>query len=415
MNLLRILDLFSGAGGLTEGFRQAPFDIIAHIEMDLDACFSLKTREAYYFLKEEQKLDIYQDYVANKISRSELYDFIPPEKLNSILNIEINYDSMEGIFNFIDSRLDNGPIDGIIGGPPCQAYSMIGRAQNNHKKNTDERIYLYKYYLEFLKKYRPKFFIFENVKGLLSFRDSNDNELFIQIKQEFLEHGYDLEEKIINSVLYGIPQKRERLFLVGIRNDIRTNDSFFKVLEEKQEDAITINELFRDLPSLKSGESSKQYTNAEPCEFVKNSIRDMQYDKSLSYHIARPHNKNDLSIYKIVLEGKMNGKNLKYSDIPEKFQTHSNKKSFLDRYKAIDGTSSCHTIVAHIAKDGHYYIHPDINQNRSISVREAARIQSFPDNFYFESSRTSAFKQIGNAVPPILSKKLSDTILQILQ
>ena len=109
------------------------------------------------------------------------------------------------------------------------------------------------------------------------------------------------------------------------------------------------------------------------------------------------------------------GINLKYDELPEELITHSNTKSFLDRYKAIDGDSVSHTVVAHISKDGHYYIHPDVKQNRSISVREAARIQGFPDNYYFETSRTSAFMQIGNAVPPKLSRKLAWAIFDILE
>ncbi|HHP7817663.1 TPA: DNA cytosine methyltransferase, partial [Streptococcus pyogenes] len=129
----------------------------------------------------------------------------------------------------------------------------------------------------------------------------------------------------------------------------------------------------------------------------------------------RPHNENDLKIYKLVLRAKKKGKNLRYIDIPEELQTHSNTTSFLDRYKALDYGSVSHTVVAHIAKDGHYYIHPDLRQNRSITVREAARIQGFPDDFYFEHSRTAAFKQIGNAVPPILSKKIAMAVIDFLR
>ena len=129
----------------------------------------------------------------------------------------------------------------------------------------------------------------------------------------------------------------------------------------------------------------------------------------------RQNNDNDLKIYKLVSDAKKHGVNLKYNELPEKLITHTNTKSFLDRYKAIDGDSVSHTVVAHISKDGHYYIHPDSKQNRSISVREAARIQGFPDNYYFETSRTSAFIQIGNAVPPKLSRKLAMSILDVLK
>ena len=178
------------------------------------------------------------------------------------------------------------------------------------------------------------------------------------------------------------------------------------------EEAPTLKELFEDLPKLQAGETSNKYCRKIFSNYISKYIRNEK--DILLQHIARPHNKNDLKIYKLVVEAKKQGKNLKYNNIPKNLQTHSNKSSFLDRYKALDYNSICHTVVAHIAKDGHYYIHPDIDQNRSITVREAARIQGFPDNFVFEHSRSAAFKQIGNAVPPILSHKIAQAILDFI-
>ncbi|OTP02098.1 hypothetical protein A5856_001538 [Enterococcus faecium] len=157
-----------------------------------------------------------------------------------------------------------------------------------------------------------------------------------------------------------------------------------------------------------------QYITSDINSYLKKYIR-KQEDTPLTYHKARLNNENDLKIYKLVATEKRNGNNLHYTDLPLSLQTHNNKKSFLDRFKALDGNSVSHTIVAHISKDGHHYIHPDVSQNRSITVREAARIQTFSDDFYFESSRTSAFKQIGNAVPPVLAEKLSKTILKLFK
>ena len=300
----------------------------------------------------------------------------------------------------------------LYGGPPCQAYSTIGRGSNKAKKSTDKRVYLYKHYLDFLNEYNPKFFLFENVKGLLSFKDLKGKLLLPQIIREFNKCGYKVEYKLIDASEYGVAQKRERLILVGYREDLILNDSFFDYLDKYKEVAPTIRELFEDLPSIKSGEESNKYRCDSSSKFIEKYIRNKE--DILTQHIARMHNKNDLEIYNLVLKAKKNGKNLRYIDIPEKLQTHSNKTSFLDRYKALDYNSVSHTVVAHISKDGHYYIHPDIKQNRSITVREAARIQGFPDNFYFEHSRTAAFKQIGNAVPPILSKKIAMAIIDFL-
>ena len=412
--MLNIVDVFSGAGGLTEGFRYKDyFNFICHIEMDRDACSSLELRNIYYYLKKENNLSPYFEYIQGKISRDDLYSIIPRNLTKDILNKEISKDTIPSIFDFIDQRLGNNELDGIIGGPPCQAYSTIGRANNKSKKPTDKRIYLYKHYLDFLDKYKPKFFVFENVKGLLSFKDLSGELLLPKIICEFDKCGYEVDYQIVDASNYGVVQKRERLILVGHRKDLVFGNSFFDCLAKYVEAAPTIKELFEDLPSIKSGGSSHKYRCDVSSQFVEKYIR--KKDDILTQHVARPHNENDLKIYKLVLKAKKKGKNLRYIDIPEELQTHSNTTSFLDRYKALDYGSVSHTVVAHIAKDGHYYIHPDLRQNRSITVREAARIQGFPDDFYFEHSRTAAFKQIGNAVPPILSKKIAMAVIDFLR
>ncbi|MES9754420.1 DNA cytosine methyltransferase, partial [Bacillus wiedmannii] len=305
-------------------------------------------------------------------------------------------------------------LDGIIGGPPCQAYSIVGRSRNSYKKDNDERIYLYQYYAQFLDYFKPKFFLFENVKGLLSFKDHNNELLLPKILEEFSRVGYQTEFMTVNAADYGVPQKRERVFIFGY-NNMYNFSNFFETLEaEKNSSTITINRLFQDLPKIKSGETSFKYNRGIEKDSYLNEtgIRD-EWD-ILTQHIARRNNERDLEIYKMVANGKRNGKNITYEMIPEHLQTHNNTSSFLDRFKALDGEGVAHTIVAHIAKDGHHYIHPDDKQNRSITVREAARIQTFPDNFYFESSRTTAFQQIGNAVPPLLAEKLAKVVKDIV-
>ena len=408
---MNIIDLFSGAGGLTEGFRNRDFNILCHIEKSKDACETLKIREAYYLLKKYNKLHHYRKYLNGRISKEELLDSVPSEKINSILNVEINEDSLEEIFNLIDSKSDR--VDGIIGGPPCQAYSTIGRAINEKKKNSDDRIYLYKYYLSFLNKYSPKFFIFENVKGLQSFKDVDGLLLLPKIKSEFRNAGYIISDKVINSSDYGVSQNRERLFIFGLRNDVKLDKNFFDELEKLKEKPLNLEKLFNDLPSINAGEEGYNYRAIRLSYEKKKYYRNLDEKIPLTLHIARPQTSNDLKIYKIVQEAKQSGRNIKYSELPSELQNHSNKDSFLDRFKALDENVYSHTVVAHISKDGHYYIHPSIGQTRSITVREAARIQGFPDNYYFQNSRTAAFVQIGNAVPPILSKKIADTVTKL--
>ena len=170
----KFLDLFAGAGGLSEGFIRAGFTPVAHIEADAAACFTLRTRQAYHWLKKNKNLSIYQDYLNNKISRGEFYASVPRKEIDSVINAFIDKNSLPNIFKKINS-IEDGNIDLIIGGPPCQAYSIIGRAQKNMQE--DPRNNLYIYYAEFLKKYSPKYFVFENVIGLLTAKNS-DGELY---------------------------------------------------------------------------------------------------------------------------------------------------------------------------------------------------------------------------------------------
>ncbi len=408
--MINIIDLFSGAGGLTEGFRNQQYKILGHVEKEKAACETLKLREVYYYLKKKNKLGLYNDFLNSKTSIEDLLKHVPQEKLNKILNFEISQENIHSIFSFFDDLGKN--VDGIIGGPPCQAYSTIGRARNASKKSSDERIYLYKFYIHFLNKYQPKFFIFENVKGLLSFRDADDEFLLPRMKKEFEEAGYSLGYEVLNTKNYGVPQSRERLIIFGVMNEKKELiQEFFKNLKKYEENEVDVKTAFQGLPSLKAGEVNNSYTNLSNDYVEQNFLQDSK--TPLTQNIARPNNSNDLAIYKIVAEAKKNGKNIKYSELDSKLKTHKHTDKFLDRFKALSWNSPSHTVVAHISKDGHHYIHPDTKQNRSITVREAARLQGFPDNYYFLDSRTSAFTQIGNAVPPIFSKKMADAILTL--
>ncbi len=411
---INFLDLFAGAGGLSEGFIRAGFSPIAHVEADQAACFTLKTRMAYHWLKENDRVEQYNDYLLGKISRSEFYGFVPEHCINSVMNVEINKESLPELFRKTDELLCGSKLDLIVGGPPCQAYSIIGRSRDKNSMQGDLRNYLYIYYAEFLARYRPTYFVFENVLGLLSAKDENGNLYFDSMRQVFQDAGYKTEFKILSSEKYGVLQSRKRVILVGKRG----NTSGFYPEPDKWFPDVKVQEVLRDLKPLRAGEGDMGASITERYAGSYLYDADIRNDAlAVTMHQARPNTDQDLEIYRIAValwnEKKVR---LNYNNLPERLKTHRHRKSFLDRFKVIAGDlPHSHTVVAHIAKDGHYYIHPDIEQNRSLTPREAARIQTFPDDYFFESAsgvprRTPAFRQIGNAVPVLLSQKIAEKL-----
>ncbi|MBE6150052.1 MAG: DNA cytosine methyltransferase [Firmicutes bacterium] len=397
----KIIDLFAGAGGLSEGFRRNNFDIVAHVEMDKDASYTLKTREAYYYCKENNKMDLYLNYLNKKITRDEFYNNIPQNILNKVINKEISDSTINEIFSSIDKILDGDSIKGIIGGPPCQAYSIAGRSRKKDMSN-DPRNYLYLYYLMFIKKYKPDFFVFENVQGILS---AKGGTIFQDIQKQMKKIGYTIDYKLLNSNDFGVVQHRKRIIIIGYKKELNKTYPEFETFSKK----YNIQDLFDDLPKISAGACNNNYQKKSNQCLKDLKIRNNDWN-TLTYNESRKLNENDKNIYKICIEQK----NVKYDDLPQHLIKHNNTKCFLDRFKVVAYDKPSHTMVAHISKDGHHYIHPDIKQLRSLTVREAARIQSFPDDYYFESSKTSAFKQIGNAVPvfmaDIIAKKIEESL-----
>jgi len=404
------IDLFAGAGGLSEGFIREGFHPIAHVEMSKEACDTLKTRLAYHHLSQHKKLKTYFAYLQNEISREELWQIIPDRIIDSVINDEISGNTIENIFKKIDEKIDSKKVDLIIGGPPCQAYSLVGRSRDPNRMEGDKRNFLFRYYAQFLIRYKPKYFVFENVLGLLT---AGNKKYLNEMIHLFESVGYSVAvPTVLNAEEYGVLQKRRRVIIIGHRGKKKFN---FPKLETVVNNWETKKDLFFDLPKLKPGEELLIANYTKPInEYLKNTRTRNGFDY-VTQHITRQHNERDLEIYSIAIDKWFNGKQrLKYDELPHRLQTHKNVLAFLDRYKVVDPTGHSHTVVAHIAKDGHYYIYPDKNQVRSISVREAARIQSFPDDYFFEGGRTAAFKQIGNAVPPLMAAALAKTISQLL-
>lgn len=424
---LTFIDLFAGAGGLSEGFVKAGYVPLAHIEMNKNACDTLRTRAAYHWLREHNKLEIYKEYLLNKKEREDgswLWSRVPEKVNNTVIQCEIGDKNISSLFKNVDTLVDNKSVDLVIGGPPCQAYSIAGRARMGKNVELDPRNELYKYYVKFLKHYQPKMFVFENVLGILS---AKKGEPFRDLHYLVEKLDYTMKWEVQLASDRGVLQNRRRVIIVGWKNKDKngnpTNFHYPKLKKEEKKYQV-LKDLFADLPERKSGEGGfcEAVNYTKPLSQMKylqeSGIRGI-FDFT-TQHVARPNNANDREIYKIAIELWRNErKRLDYSKLDSRLQHHKNTKTFLNRFQVVDPDGYCHTVVAHIAMDGHYYIYPTknptIENTRSITVREAARLQSFPDDYFFEGSRTTAFKQIGNAVPVLLAYKIAIALKKQLE
>ena len=417
-----VLDLFSGAGGLSEGFFRQEATFVGHVEADPYACKTLKTRTAYWNLKKDNKLDIYYDYLLKKITTEELWEKANVTNSKDVINTFISDDTFNAITKTIKQTLKDKNIknvDLIIGGPPCQAYSVVGRARMKDAVIEDPRNFLYLHYVKFLTTFKPKMFIFENVPGLKS---AGNGKHFSDIKKAIDDAGYHIEMQELIASDYGVLQSRKRIIIVGWRKDNhKKNISYTYPNFEKIENKYLVKDVLEDLPKTKPDrmiEGEGKYRTETNQYLIDSNIREEGFN-ILTQHETRMHNERDIEIYKEAINSwNKDQTRLCYRELatrrPELI-THKNTTSFTNRFNVIKGdTSASHTILAHMAMDGHYYIHPDIKQHRSLSVREAARLQSFPDDFYFEGPRSAQFRQIGNAVPPKMAEQIAKKIKELI-
>jgi len=414
-----VLDLFSGAGGLTEGFCQLGiFNMISHVDMNGDASKTLQTRMLYYALQEKGEYNVYREYMADFGKLGSRDVFI--KKCQSlgigdmgVINDTISRENRDGLAGKIkdDMKLAGvKKIDLIIGGPPCQAYSMLGRwKQIQDETLSDPRLYLYQHYLHYLHKFHPRMCIFENVPGLKSM---NSGKFLENIQKSMNNEGYKVEMYILDAADFNVVQHRKRIIFIGWLKNEKMDAPVFTA---HPANATVKDLIMEDLPVLEAGMGTQvQEYRAGPNNYLKESEIRPEKQDILLHHVARPHCERDLQIYKLAIEAMNEGRRIKYTDLPKELQTHRNTTSFLDRFKVVNMNTLSHSMVAHISRDGHYYIHPDINHPRSLSVREAARIQSFPDNYIFEGPRGPQLVQIGNAVPPLMAKGIARKILEML-
>ena len=390
------IDLFAGCGGFSEGFYMENYRSLLHLEIDKNACETLKERMRYY------------QYEENEVEKAVLCEDITNENILEITKEIIG-----------DQR-----VDVLVGGPPCQTFSSVGRAQDPDSMRNDPRNYLFENYLDILNFYRPKIFVFENVTGLLTANPGGEL-IFPQILERMRETYNvigDEDTVTLNSVHYGVAQIRKRVILIGVRNDIELDpqeiyDRIEKTHYAPDEEPSTLNryrtvrDAIEDLPSLLPGEG-KEEIDFKPTKWNEylDELRDKEFDK-LYNHVARKHNEKDRERYRILSENNWQLKHL--SDVRPDL-IHHDPKHFGNRYTVQDYDKPGKTVVAHLYKDGNLFIHPDPSQERTFTVREAARVQSFPDDFKFVGARTHQFKQVGNAVPPLMAKAIAKAIREIL-
>lgn len=535
-----IIDLFAGPGGLGEGFSslidengERVFDIRLSIERDENAHKTLRLRSFYRKFPKGKVPDIYYSYIRenDKKKQAEIFKalqkkypvewnkaakeawccelpFMEETKKRNGKDYKIGYtpkgikEKHEEIDQRIIKSLNKEKDFLLIGGPPCQAYSLVGRSRNQGISDSDHRVHLYKEYLRIIAKHHPTVFVMENVKGLLSAK-VNGRKVFDYIKEDLKDPNSifpdlnspkykiysfvnepdsanrnnfpvynDNKKYLIQAEKYGIPQRRHRVILLGVREDINYDGQ--NILEKKDE--VTLSSVIGNLPDLRSGigrevidkneKGNHVYSKIENTQVnwqdaVKNAVKELKKEfpdwnfddicelpnsqgenfvkyslnefsnplyktwfkdsklKGVLNHETRTHLKEDLCRYLFsAVYLKEKGDFPKLRDYPDwLLPDHKNAKGgkFADRFRTQRPDIPATTITSHISKDGHYFIHYDPKQCRSLTVREAARIQTFPDNYYFCGTRTQQYHQVGNAVPPYLANKISEIVYEIFQ
>ncbi len=510
-SVIPVVDVFAGCGGLAEGFniRQGddfPFDVRLYIEKDTAALNTLRLRSFFHQFRIAETPESYYEYLKGSINREELFERHPEESAEAdrrCLQVELGSSkAVEDKVNSSISEAKEGASDWVlIGGPPCQAYSTIGRVKNNsldhYDPDTDVRFELYLEYLKIIGTHWPTVFVMENVRGLLSSSHKQQsifnrmlNDLHkpaqalsldsdlppsyqYQLCSVVMDKSYELDlgkipsptDFVVKAEDYGVPQARHRVIIIGIRDDVQIKP---KPLTPTCK--VNAYEVLNDLPSLRSGLSSQDnpekwveavkqileepwWVDIEPSiqrrisdtleilEKPNNDRGDPRFldtPSSSSYlpewfedprlsgtlnHQARTHRKDDLWRYLFAACVRADkDRPFRLNDFPVELrprhrnvETALENKNFADRFSVQLKDAPSRTIVSHIRKDGHYYIHYDPAQCRSLTVREAARLQTFPDNYFFEGNKTEQYGQVGNAVPPLLSYKIAECVAEILK
>ncbi|RLP24865.1 DNA cytosine methyltransferase [Mesorhizobium sp. YM1C-6-2] len=501
-----VVDLFAGPGGLGEGFaaavdgiRRQRFRSVVSIERDAISHQTLTLRHFFRHFPAGEAPDDYYNYLAGCITLTELYARHPmahAEAARSALRISLGADTHSEVRGIIQDRLSGKKHWVLVGGPPCQAYSLVGRSRmkGDPRFEQDEKHTLYLEYLRIIADHRPPIFVMENVKGLLSATIEGKSainrivrdlqrpataipaapadlayRLYSLTEEEMAEGEVDPRLFLVRAEDHGIPQARHRMFIVGIRSDLKVRPSLLRKMA-----APTVRDTIGSLPVIRSGlskekdsrdawlsavrqistmnirgqlngavyagqvarklkfeelievhsprfTSSTRYVVRRPNHDVLRSLYDERLPV-LTAHEARSHMASDLRRYLYAATfAQETGRSPKLADFPPNLlPDHQNVeegrsgKMFSDRFRVQLAEQVSTTVTSHISKDGHYFIHYDPAQCRSLTVREAARLQTFPDNYFFAGPRTEQYHQVGNAVPPKLAQQIAEIVAEVL-
>lgn len=489
MATIPVIDLFAGPGGLNEGFcslegpGDAPvFSTSASIEMDATACQTLRLRSALRTLRHSTtSTKRYHSFLRGERTWSE---FVDDAAISGALDhagsevhrLELGPDNRELAADIIRrALLSAGGGDApwvLIGGPPCQAYSLVGRARRTNDVGFEDDVkhFLYREYLDIISVHRPPVFVMENVKGLISHTHRGQG-MFSRILDDLgsAGEGYEIRsfvvdddssvlftsglapsDYIIRSERYGVPQRRHRVILLGVRRDLAAVRS--KTLRPSQ--APSVFDAIGHLPRIRSRISPLREDDFGVWRSLRDQATRMAGSKrrrsvptstgwafggpagigpdsdlerwlsngelgAIAQHQARAHMTGDLMRYAFLAAKAESGVTVKVGGLPAVLApNHANAQReiipFADRFRVQAWDRPSTTVTSHIAKDGHYYIHPDAAQMRSLTVREAARLQTFPDDYFFCGNRTQQYHQVGNAVPPFLARQLAEVVADFL-
>ena len=401
--MLNTIDIFAGCGGLTDGFKLSnKFRMLAGVEWDKNAVSTLRHR-------------LSQKWGYNNANEIMLhFDIQRISELIGGFDSDPEYGSSKGLKKIVCQN----KVDAVIGGPPCQAYSVAGRIRDNNGMHDDYRNFLFESYIKVVEHFQPDSCIFENVPGMLSAKPGGIS-IVDRVTKAFDDAGYYISRNIKQDALFdtsdfGVPQKRIRVIILALRKDK------FQKPEDKIADFYTLMHSYKQPIKIPLEVALSGLPKIYPIEYAvgKNSHQ-VKEGESVAFtsHEPRFHNKRDIDIFRFLAEDIESGRNeYTHSDSLKRLYTErTGKVSSVHKYHVLRKDKPSNTIPAHLYKDGLRHIHPDPKQARSITVREAARLQSFSDDFEFLGANGANYKMIGNAVPPQFAKHIAIALNVILQ